>query len=112
MGVKMAACLHQDGDSSESDKVSLSSHSQNSRQATGGTQGGVTASSATIADIKLEGDKAYDKVAQLDVDQLKNLLDEVSSNSKDKSPTALALLRKEEDAIREESSSGDDAGVP
>lgn len=55
--VKMAACLHQDGDSSDSDKPGPSSHSQTSRQAAGGTQGGVSTSSATSADIKLQGDK-------------------------------------------------------
>lgn len=55
--VKMAACLQQDGDSSDSDKPSLSSHPETSRQAAGGTQGGAPASSATQAEIKLQGDK-------------------------------------------------------
>lgn len=55
--VKMAACLPQDGDSSDPDKPGPSSNSHFLKQEASGTQGGALSSSATSADIKRRGDK-------------------------------------------------------
>ncbi|XP_053642790.2 uncharacterized protein [Cherax quadricarinatus] len=111
--VKMAACLPQDGDLSNPDKPGSTSNSQSSKQPASCPQGGALALSATSAEIKLEGDKAYDEVANYNEEDLRSLLEEVTNASKRKnkntlSPYALALILKEQDALREESSSGDD----
>ena len=55
--------------------------------------------------------QAYDTVASLEESDLRNLLEEVVSQKKsktDKSAIAQFLIRKEEDALREESGSGED----
>ncbi|XP_045110636.1 uncharacterized protein LOC123504292 [Portunus trituberculatus] len=111
--VKMAACLQQDGDSSDPDNSGPSSLSQFLKQQSSGIQVGALNSSDTPETIKLKGDKAYDEVLKYQEDELRNLLEEVTNAGKRKdksslSPHALALIQKEQDALREESSSGDD----
>ncbi|KAG0724456.1 hypothetical protein GWK47_005116 [Chionoecetes opilio] len=109
----MAACLRQDGDSSDPENSGPSSLSHCLKQQSGGTSANVLASSDTSEAIKLKGDEAYDEVLKYQEDELRNLLEEVTNAGKRKdksslSAHALALFLKEQDALREESSSGDD----
>lgn len=55
--VKMAACLQQDGDSSDPENSGPSSLAQALKHQSGGIQGGVLNSSDTSEAIKLKGDK-------------------------------------------------------
>ncbi|XP_068231039.1 dentin sialophosphoprotein-like isoform X2 [Palaemon carinicauda] len=108
--VKMAACLPQDGDTTDEEKITRCPTSHTHKHPIGGTQGEDKALSATSIDIKYEGDKAYDEVAKYDEEDLRNLLEEVTNVGRNKasiSPYALLLIRKEQDALREESSSDD-----
>lgn len=108
--VKMAACLPQDGDTTDEEKITRCPTSHTHKHPIGGTQGEDVALSATSIDINFEGDKAYDEVAKYDEEDLRNLLEEVTNVGRNKasiSPYALLLIRKEQDALREESSSDD-----
>ncbi|KAK7071921.1 hypothetical protein SK128_005478 [Halocaridina rubra] len=107
----MAACLPSEGDTADPDKRSSLSSSQTLKQQTGGTQGGGHTLSATFTHNNIEDDKAYEEVAKYDEESLRKFLEDVTNvgkkNKNSISPCAWSLFRKEQDALREESSSDD-----